>query len=154
MVRGHTVHAYVQHPRAFTPRRKSEKITINGERIYCIFTFTRTQFTEQNARHPISRRKPSRRRYEIVNEIAPSVRVQSASESRLSGVSGCRQKSRAKLPPRQPSSTRRGSVQQRSSGWQHSGSACVHSVMSDSLSVHVICSVRLSVSAVAVCVDA
>ena len=30
------------------------------------------------------------------------------------------------LPPRQPSSTRRGSVQQRSSGWQHSSSTCVH----------------------------
>ena len=56
-----------------------------------------------------------------------SVRVQSASESRLSGVRRLPPRKPPKqLPPRQPSSTRRGSVQQRSSGWQHSSSARVH----------------------------
>ena len=59
----------------------------------------------------------SRRRYEIVNEIAPSVRVQSASESKLSGVRRLPPKQPPKqLPPRHPSSRRRGSVQQRSIG--------------------------------------
>ena len=71
----------------------------------------------------------SRRRYEIVNEIAPSVRVRSASASRLSGVRRLPPKQPPKQqPPRQPSSTRRGSVRQRSSGWQHSSSAHVHSL--------------------------
>ena len=71
----------------------------------------------------------SRRRCEIVNEIAASVRVRSASASRLSGVRRLPPKQPPKQqPPRQPSSTRRGSVRQRSSGWQHSSSAHVHSL--------------------------
>ena len=54
------------------------------------------------------------------------VRVRSASESRLSGVRRLPPRKPPKqLPPRQPSSTRRGSVQQRSSGWQHTQAARV-----------------------------
>ena len=77
----------------------------------------------------LAQRRKQQRRYEIVNEIAPSVRVQSASESKLSGVRRLPPKQPPKQqPPRQPSSTRRGSVRQRSSGWQHSSSAHVHSL--------------------------
>ena len=65
----------------------------------------------------------------IVNEIAATVRVRSASASRLSGVRRLPPKQPPKQqPPRQPLSTRRGSVRQRSSGWQHSSSAHVHSL--------------------------
>ena len=90
----------------------------------------------------VQRRKQQETLRDRRRDRSKRVRVRSASESRLSGVRRLPPRKPPKqLPPRQPSPTRRGSVQQRSSGWQHSSSACVHSVMSDSLSVHVICSV-------------
>ena len=95
----------------------------------------------------VQRRKQQQDTCAIVNEIAANVRVRSASESRLSGVRRLPpKKPPTQLPPRQPSSTRRGNVQQRSSGWLHSSSARVHSVMSDSLRVHVICTAFCTVS--------
>ena len=84
---------------------------------------------DEYKQHLAQRHKQQETLRGIVNEIAASVRVQSASESRLSGVRRLPPKQPPKQqPPRQPSSTRRGSVRQRSSGWQHSSSAHVHSL--------------------------
>ena len=90
-----------------------------------------------------------RKQQEIVNEIAAIVRVRSASASRLSGVRRLPPKQPPKHPPpRQSSSRRRGSVRQRSSGWQHSSSARVHSLSARRCAV----SIRLTIKACDVCV--
>ena len=81
-----------------------------------------TQYLTQRRKQQETLRDRQRHRHK-------SVRVRSASASRLSGVRRLPPKQPPKQqPPRPPSSRRRGSVRQRSSGWQHSSSAHVHSL--------------------------